>query len=64
MFILLLKIVFFIIANSYVRLTLLTYSSEYTWSVKLKVGKTNTSDQNNITLERPVAKIVLLCKSE
>ena len=39
-------------------------SSGYVRSVNMKVGKTNTSDQSNITLERSVAKIVLLCESE
>ena len=39
-------------------------SSGYVQSVKVKVGKTNTSDQSNNTLERPVTKIVLLCEIE
>ena len=39
-------------------------SSGNVWSAKSKVGKMNTSRERNITLERPVTKIVLLCKSE
>ena len=39
-------------------------SSGYVQSIKLKVGKTNTSDQSNTMLERPVTKIVLFCESE
>ena len=39
-------------------------SSGYVQRIKLKVGETNMSEQSNITLRRPVAKTVLLCKSK